>query len=169
MCRPFTFSVERTQRRDAATRAGVASAGGRVEPIDCGPALSLCGEFGFHRFAEQIRAAQTARPSSWDADYQVIDTAEAFAAWLPRLAAQSRVAIRVEPTGHVAVQADIAGLAFAWAPGEAFYLPLVAPQPAGLIAHDCPDLAVARHNNLVAGQSRQDRVAGDFLMYERDG
>jgi DNA polymerase-1 len=105
-------------------------AAGRVEPIDTGPALALCAEFGFHRFAEQIRAAQTARPSSWQADYRVIDTAEAFAAWLPRLAAQSRVAIRVEPTGHVAVQGEIAGLAFAWAPGEAFYLPLVAPQPA---------------------------------------
>ena len=66
----------------------------------------------------------------------MIDTPAALAAWLPRLAAQERVAIRVEPTGHVAVQAEIAGLAFAWAPGEAFYLPLVAPASAARLERD---------------------------------
>jgi DNA polymerase-1 len=87
-------------------------------------ALALCAAFGFHRFAEQLRAAQSSSvPSTWQGNYHTIDGAEKFAAWLPQLMAQSRIAVRVIASAGPTVQADVAALAVAWTPGEAWYLP----------------------------------------------
>ena len=108
----------------------------RAGRIDVEEALALCAAFGFHRFAEQIRGAQIGRErATWLAEYRTVDTLEKFNEWRKLLATQTSVALHVEPTDPVAVLADVAGLAIAWTPGEAWYLPLAAvwtpaPHPA---------------------------------------
>ncbi|MBI2826997.1 MAG: DNA polymerase I [Planctomycetia bacterium] len=101
---------------------------GRTGPIDVDRALALCGEFGFHRFAEQLRAWQpAAAAAAWQATYRIVDTPAKFKEFVTVLSRQTQVAMRVEPTATSVVQADVAGIAVAWSAGEAFYLPLAAP------------------------------------------
>jgi DNA polymerase I len=105
--------------------------------VDHEKALSLCAEFGFHRFAEQIRSAQSRRPDSqWQVTYHTIGTAEQFEAWRHQLIVQPRVVLRVEGNGPMTVHAEIAGIAFAWSPGEAWFLPMAAVGDAGQLSRD---------------------------------
>ncbi|HVU88179.1 MAG TPA: DNA polymerase I [Pirellulales bacterium] len=112
-------------------------------PLNPERALALCGAFGFHRFAEQLRAQVQHVPSIWQGNYRAIDTAEKFASWLPQLAAQPRIAVRIHGKSAMAVQAEITGLAVAWTAGEAWYLPLAAEDASGQLDRDAT-LAVLR-------------------------
>ncbi len=112
-------------RLDTNTPIAINWTAAQRRPLNPDRALALCAGFGFHRFAEQLRATQTAnQPDSWQGSYQAVDTSEKLAAWLPRLQSQSRVAFGVIASGPVTVQADIVAISIAWTPGEAWYLPL---------------------------------------------
>jgi DNA polymerase-1 len=105
--------------------------------VDHEKALSLCAEFGFHRFAEQIRSTQSRRPDAqWQVTYHTISTAEQLEAWRQQLAAQRRVVMRVEGSSPMTVHAEITGIALAWTPGETWYLPMAAVGDAGNLARD---------------------------------
>lgn len=109
---------------DTATPIAIDWPAAERRPLKPDRALALCGDFGFHRFAEQLRAQTKNTSRTWQGNYQAIDTAEKFAAWLPQLEAQSRLALRVISHSATLDQVDITAIAVAWTPGEAWYLPL---------------------------------------------
>jgi len=99
----------------------------QTDPIDPQGVIALCGEFGFHRFAEQARSWQGAsEKAEWQANYQLIESVEKLSELLPTLLVPSRVAVEIAPAASAAVTAAIRGIALSWKAGEAWYLPLSA-------------------------------------------
>lgn len=81
---------------------------------------------------DQIEFGEEASASSkpvdrWNAHYTLINTAEAFAAFLDQLEAQRRFAIDLETTSLDPHTAEIVGIAICWKAEEAYYLPLQGP------------------------------------------
>jgi DNA polymerase-1 len=66
-------------------------------------------------------------PVEWKGDYKLVDTPEAFAAFLEQLRKQSRFCFDLETTSLEPMRADIVGYAFSWKAEEAFYLPVRGP------------------------------------------
>ena len=99
-----------------------------VRPRDIGPMLELCSQFGFHRFAEQLRGTKAEPPAVASAIIShVIDTPAAFAAFLVELKQQPQFSFDLETTSIAPTQADIVGYVFCWKAGEGYYLPVRAP------------------------------------------
>jgi len=131
---------------------------GRVGPEQ---ALALCAEFGFHRFAEQLRASQgQTKASAWEGSYRELRTAEEFQDWLPQLTQQTRIAVRVDGTNSITVQADVAALTFAWHEGEAWHLSFIphAPDESAATLDRAATLAALRP---VLEDSRVQKVSRD--------
>ncbi|HXT57079.1 MAG TPA: DNA polymerase I [Pirellulales bacterium] len=102
---------------------------GRVGGFDVARVKQLFAEFGFHRFAEQLPQLDIAQsPAAWNADYRAIDTPQAFQDFLLELKRQPRFSFDTETTDISPTRAEIVGYSFAWKPGEAYYLPVRAPQ-----------------------------------------
>jgi DNA polymerase I len=101
---------------------------GRLGGFDRERALAILAEFGFHRFGEQVRQLTVSEaPPTWQADYQLVNTPEAFERLLADLRRQSCISVDTETTSVSPTQAEIVGISLAWTPGEAFYLPVRAP------------------------------------------
>ncbi|HEY2839380.1 MAG TPA: DNA polymerase I [Pirellulales bacterium] len=112
-------------RLDTAVPIAIDWRAAETGPIDPQGVIALCGEFGFHRFAEQARQWQGGTEKvDWQANSRLVDSLEKLQELLPTLLAQSRVAIELQPAGRAAVTAAIRGIALCWRPGEAWYLPL---------------------------------------------
>ena len=101
---------------------------------------ALFTELGFTRLLAQIGKAETAAPAAAakeeiplatihtiEKDYHLVDTAEAFEAFVAELGKQTQFAIDTETTGLEAMRADLVGISFAWKPFEAYYLPVKGP------------------------------------------
>jgi len=80
-----------------------------------------------------VEGADTAPAASSPCQYETVLTWEALHAWLERLQAAPLVAIDSETTGLDPMRAEIVGLSWSIAPGQAAYLPL---------AHDYPGAPV---------------------------
>lgn len=101
----------------------------RVGGFDVAHVQKLFTEFGFHRFAEQLRELDIAQPAdAWQVDYRTIDTPEAFQTFLAELKQQTQFSFDTETTDISPTRAEIVGYSFAWKPGEAYYLPVRAPE-----------------------------------------
>ena len=57
----------------------------------------------------------------------MIDTDEAFEAFLGELKQQKRFAFDTETTSLAAMSAELVGLSFSWKHGQGFYLPVKGP------------------------------------------
>ncbi|HEX3655814.1 MAG TPA: DNA polymerase I [Pirellulales bacterium] len=100
----------------------------KVGPVNPSAMLALCGQFGFHRFAEQFRGAQAAAPVVQPAiKSHVIDTPEKFADFLVELKKQPVFSFDLETTSIAPTQAEIVGYSLSWQAGEGYYLPVRAP------------------------------------------
>lgn len=127
--------------------------GWRLPDWDAPKLLELFRKFGFHRFADQVRAAQQASltqgelfpvngaearaangaaPAApqlkWDATYHLVNTPDKFQAFLKELKRQKRFAIDLETTGLDPRRSEIVGYSFCWKAGEAWYVPVCGPQ-----------------------------------------
>ena len=127
----------------------------RLNDVDTARLLTLFQEWGFHRFAEQMRAEDRqqradrqgdlfsqAAPESgpeepvvrppqalaWKATYHLVDNPAAFKEFLTELRRQKRIAFDSETTSLEPRRAELVGLAFSWREGEAWYLAVRAPQ-----------------------------------------
>lgn len=101
---------------------------GRLGGFDREQALAIFAEYGFHRFGDQLRQLKvTEAPPTWQADYRLVNTPEAFEDFLSVLRKQSCISIDTETTSVSPTQAELVGFSFAWKPGEAYYLPVRAP------------------------------------------
>jgi DNA polymerase-1 len=95
----------------------------RAGQIDARRALELCSQFGFHRIAEDIRAmAPPPPPAPWPHTYHLVNTPEKFASFLQQLRQQPRFAFSAEAAGASPRSGELVGCAFAWQPGEAWYV-----------------------------------------------
>jgi DNA polymerase I len=78
--------------------------------------------------ADEQRAGEAPPGPPWDySRYHLVNTPEQFAAFQESLRAQTRFAIDLETTGLDPRRAELVGLAFAWQPGEAYYLAVRGP------------------------------------------
>ncbi len=91
----------------------------------------LFAELGFRSFTEALPPAEAAAEPASGAPvkldlgtYHLVDTPEAFAAFLEQLREQRVFAVDTETTSKRPVDADLVGLAFAWRAGEGWYVPV---------------------------------------------
>jgi DNA polymerase-1 len=84
---------------------------------------AMCQECGFKGFLNEIVDEGAVEPP-WVAEYQLVDTQAAFQKFLTELKAQPRVCIKTETTAKDPLRAELVGLAFSWAQGTGYYLPL---------------------------------------------
>ncbi|HEX4413501.1 MAG TPA: DNA polymerase I [Lacipirellulaceae bacterium] len=105
----------------------------RVGDFDHPAVTSLFAEFGFRSFADRfakLASAPTSTTASTaaDANYQIVDTPEAFAALVSQLKEQTLISVDTETT-HVSPRcAEIVGYSFAFKPNEAYYIPVRGPE-----------------------------------------
>jgi len=104
---------------------------GRAGAIDRDRVLDLFHQFGFVGLGERLRSLEgkpTPGKTKADVPCRVVDTPEAFGAFLAELRKQSRIAVDSETTNVWPRWAEIVGLSFAWNDDEAWYLPIRAPE-----------------------------------------
>ncbi|MBX3427514.1 MAG: DNA polymerase I [Pirellulales bacterium] len=122
----------------------------RAGQIDPGRIAELFREFGFRSLADRALAvaklydgpaggvgssaaspdlAERTRlfPDSWEANYRVVDTPAGLAELIATLSACERISVDTETTDVNPRFAEIVGYSFAWAPGEACYVPVRGP------------------------------------------
>lgn len=105
----------------------------------------LCVEFGFRGLAtkfRQLAAAgdRAAEPggtggetlpasgeAAWQVRYHLVDTPQAFQAFLGELRRQQRISFDTETTSVSPTRAELVGYSFSWGPDEAYYLPVRGP------------------------------------------
>jgi len=83
----------------------------------------LFEELGFRQFLQDMDIA-SAPPET---DYRLVDTPEAFAAFLAELGKQPRFAFDCETTSTDPMRAELVGMSFSWAGGTGWYLPVRGP------------------------------------------
>jgi DNA polymerase-1 len=71
-----------------------------------------------------------------DVTYRLVDNPTLFQTFLRDLRAQSRFALDLETTGLEPRRSAIVGLSFCWREGEAWYLPVRAPQGCAVLDHE---------------------------------
>ena len=90
--------------------------------------LELFQRYGFHSFADKVRALTDYAPlPDWQAEYRLINTEPAFREFLTQFVQQRRISIDTETTSISPREAEIVGISIAWRPGEAYYLALRGP------------------------------------------
>ncbi|MGH7200517.1 MAG: DNA polymerase I, partial [Planctomycetaceae bacterium] len=88
----------------------------------------LFQDFGFRRFAEELRAQKGPGETASDGrTWETIDTPEKFSRWLKEFKKQKTFCVDLETTGLNAIEADIVGWAFCWEACKAYYLPVDGP------------------------------------------
>lgn len=101
----------------------------RIGGIDGRQLAALCVEFGFKSLAEKLAQLTVAQPgATWEFDYQTIDSAQKLGEFVALLRQQPRFAMEIQATHVWPRWADLVGIAFSWAEGIAYYLPLRAPE-----------------------------------------
>ncbi len=98
------------------------------------------------------------------AHYETILDAAALDRWIGKLRAAPRFALDTETTGLNPMQAELVGISFATAHGEAAYLPL-AHRYAG--APEQPDRAAALEKLRPVLESAAPKIVGQHLKYDR--
>jgi DNA polymerase-1 len=73
---------------------------------------------------------------AWDATYHLVDNPTHFQTFLRELRGQRRFAVDLETTGLEPRRSAIVGFSICWREGEAWYLPLRAPQNCAVLDHD---------------------------------
>ena len=99
---------------------------------DIEAALALCQELGFRTIAERIGGLASGHVGGaaevWEADYRTVATADELQALVEQAQQQSRVVVDTETTSTHPRLAEIVGYSLAWKPGEAYYIPVRAPE-----------------------------------------
>ena len=102
----------------------------QIGEVDHDALKELFADFGFRSLAEkatQIGAGPTVEEQPWESNYQLIDTTEALTELVTVLKDQELIALDTETTAINPREAELVGLSFAWAPGEAAYVAVRGP------------------------------------------
>jgi DNA polymerase-1 len=143
-----------------------------LKPRDTDTLRTLFERYEFRTWLRELDAAAHADPAapahdaSGDhrAHYETILDPAQLDAWIAKLEAAPAFALDTETTSLDAMQADLVGISFATAHGEAAYLPL-AHHYAGAPAQLARDMVLARLKPLL--EDPQARIIGQHLKYDR--
>ncbi len=83
--------------------------------------------FGANAPPEEQKNGDGPKKTDWKAVYHLVDTPEEFERFFGLLNVQKRFAVDLETTGLEPLLCDLVGLSFCWKEGEAYYLPVRAP------------------------------------------
>ena len=139
------------------------------KPRDTEALRALFERYEFRSWLRELDAAPNATPEQdrsglHRAHYETILDADRLDAWIARLAAAPAFAFDTETTALNPMQAELVGLSFAVAPGEAAYVPL-AHHYAGAPAQLGRDTVLARLKPLLEAQDA--KIIGQHLKYDR--
>ncbi|MFP5381951.1 MAG: DNA polymerase I [Gammaproteobacteria bacterium] len=143
-----------------------------LKPRDTEALRALFERYEFRAWLRELDAATHGAATTAEQDcsgahrahYETVLDAAALDAWIARLEAAPRFAFDTETTGLNAMQAELVGLSFAIAPGEAAYVPL-AHHYAGAPAQLDRDAALAKLKPLL--ENPTPRIVGQHLKYDR--
>lgn len=143
-----------------------------LKPRDIDTLRALYERYEFRTWLRELDAAATASPDlpaqdgsgAHRAHYETILTEPQLDAWIGKLAAAPAFALDTETTGLNPMQAELVGISFAVAPGEAAYVPL-AHHYAGAPAQLARDLVLAKLAPLL--ESPEPKIVGQHLKYDR--
>ncbi|OGU22167.1 MAG: DNA polymerase I [Hydrogenophilales bacterium RIFOXYD1_FULL_62_11] len=151
---PFTLDALTLQARDTATQR------------------TLFERFGFRAWLRELDAAATDLPAVPEQDtsgnhrarYETILTDVQLDDWIARLTAAPAYALDTETTGLDPMQAELVGMSFAIAPGDAAYLPL-GHSYAGVPAQLDRAATLAKLKPLL--ENPAPRIIGQNLKFDR--
>jgi len=143
-----------------------------LKPRDADALRALFERYEFRSWLRELDAAATASPAVPEQDesgehrvhYETILTDDALDAWIARLDAAPAFALDTETTSLNAMQAELVGISFAIAHGEAAYLPLAhhyagAPEQLNRVA------VLAKLKPLL--ENPAPKIIGQHLKYDR--
>lgn len=78
--------------------------------------------------AEQQQDAPPTEEATWESNYRTITTVDELSELVAHMVRQRRISVDTETTSSHPRWAEIVGYSFAWAPGEAYYIPVRAPE-----------------------------------------
>ncbi len=110
----------------------------RTTPPDLKALKSLCVECGFHRFLTELAEEEKPDEAAWKSETLVVDTPEAFRAFVADLERQPKFALDTETTAVDPLRAHLVGLSFCWEAGRAYYLPVRVPADGTRLNLDSP-------------------------------
>ena len=143
-----------------------------LKPRDTDTLRALFERYEFRTWLRELDAAATASPAAPEQDesgdhrahYETLLAEDQLDAWIARLQAAPAFALDTETTSLNPMQAELVGISFATAHGEAAYLPL-AHHYAGAPEQLGRDAALAKLKPLL--ESDQPRIVGQHLKYDR--
>jgi DNA polymerase-1 len=99
-------------------------------------------------FGENVPEGPTGREvrTTDKVDYRLVDTPAKFTEFYQQLRKQNRFAVDLETTSLDPIRSQIVGFAFSWQPGEAWYLPVRAPEGEAVLD---PDTILAQLANVL--------------------
>nr|WP_081616718.1 DNA polymerase I [Thiobacillus thioparus] len=143
-----------------------------LKPRDTGALRPLFERYEFRTWLRELDAAATANPDIPEQDssgkhrahYETLLTEAQLDAWIAKLSSAPTFALDTETTSLDAMQAELVGISFATAHGEAAYLPL-AHHYAGAPAQLERDAVLAKLKPLL--ENREPKIIGQHLKYDR--
>jgi DNA polymerase-1 len=143
-----------------------------LKPRDAGVLRTLFERYEFRTWLRELDAAATAAPAAPEQDesgdhrvhYETILSEAQLDDWIARLEAAPAFALDTETTSLNAMQAELVGISFATAHGEAAYLPL-AHHYAGAPQQLDRGTALARLKPVL--ENPEPRIVGQHLKYDR--
>jgi DNA polymerase-1 len=143
-----------------------------LKPRDTDVLRPLFERYEFRTWLRELDAAATAQPDAPEQDdsgdhrahYETILTEAQLDAWITKLNAATAYALDTETTSLDAMLAELVGMSFATAHGEAAYLPL-GHHYAGAPAQLDRDAVLAKLKPLL--ESREPKIIGQHLKYDR--
>ncbi|TWT70283.1 DNA polymerase I [Crateriforma conspicua] len=137
------------------------------QAADLPRAQALFKEFGFRRLTDRVAEVlgdgeSTMTPDAvWETDYATIDTVAGLKKLAKQLAKCEQIAIDTETTGTNPRASDLVGISIAWRPGQAAYIPVLAPEGQQVLDPG----VVAEHLKPVV-ESESIRKIGQNLKYD---
>ncbi|MCA9246749.1 MAG: DNA polymerase I [Planctomycetales bacterium] len=101
---------------------------GRAGQLNLPKLAELFARYGFRGYSEKVaQLSGGSKQIEWKADYQLVDTPAKLAALVKHLEQQREVSVDTETTSVSPRFAELVGISLAWREGEAYYLPVRAP------------------------------------------
>ncbi|HLJ96574.1 MAG TPA: DNA polymerase I [Gemmataceae bacterium] len=107
--------------------------------------------------------------SSGQGKYHLVDTKAKFTEFFRQLRQQRRIAVDLETTGLDPIRSQIVGFAFAWQPGEAWYVPVRGPKGEAVLGLErtLTELAKVLEDPKIAKVNQN--IKYDFLVLRANG
>lgn len=96
----------------------------RVGEEDAEELIKLYQELEFHSLLKAIMAKKAQKENKQRPEYKIVKTEEELQRLLPLLKSQEHLSLDTETNSPYPTRARLVGISFAWAPHQAFYLPL---------------------------------------------